>query len=227
LGKYLSASGDPVDADILLSHTHFDHICGLPFFAPMFDPASRFRFWSGHLIPPDGIARALLWSWRAPFMPNMDRLFRAGLTFRDFLPGGKLTLHPGLQVTTLALNHPGNAVGYRIEWAGSSVCYITDTEPPAQGLDQALVQFVTDTNILIYDASFTDDEYKSRVGWGHSTWQAAADIADAANVGRLVLFHHDPDHDDATMDAIGQAIEARRTGSLVATEGMQLRLGSD
>lgn len=71
--------------------------------------------------------------------------------------------------------------------------------------------------------AFTDDEYKSRVGWGHSTWRVAADLADAAKVGRLVLFHHDPGHDDATMDAIAQNIAARRPGSLVAMEGMQLR----
>jgi ribonuclease BN (tRNA processing enzyme) len=79
---------------------------------------------------------------------------------------------------------------------------------------------------MIYDASFTDDEYKSRVGWGHSTWRAAADVADAAAVGQLVLFHHDPGHDDATMDAIGQEIATRRPGSVVAMEGMWLRTGS-
>jgi phosphoribosyl 1,2-cyclic phosphodiesterase len=222
-GKELAASGVPVDADILLSHTHLDHICGLPFFAPMFDPKARLRFWGGHLAPPDGIAQALLRGWRAPLMPDMDAAFRARLAFQDFTPGDALTLYPGLRVTTVMLNHPGNAVGYRIEWQGSSVCYITDTEHPARGLDQNLVRFAAGTNVMIYDASFTDDEYKSRVGWGHSTWRVAADLADAAKVGRLVLFHHDPGHDDATMDAISQKIAARRPGSLVAMEGMLLR----
>jgi phosphoribosyl 1,2-cyclic phosphodiesterase len=225
-GKHLAASGMPVDGDILLSHTHLDHICGLPFFAPMFDPKARLRFWGGHLAPPDGIAQALLRGWQAPLMPDMDAAFRANLKFQDFTPGDLLTLRPGLRVTTALLNHPGNAVGYRIEWRGSSVCYITDTEHPVQGLDRTLVQFTAGTDILIYDASFTDREYKSRVGWGHSTWQAAADLADAAKVGRLVLFHHDPGHDDATMDTIARQIAARRPGSLVAMEGMQLQLDS-
>jgi len=223
-GKHLAASGLPVDADILLSHTHLDHICGLPFFAPMFDPKARLRFWGGHLTPPDGIAKALLRSWQAPLMPDMDAAFTANLSFQDFTPGDALTLHPGLRVTTVALNHPGNAVGYRIEWRGSNICYITDTEHPAQGVDQSLVRFVRGTDMMIYDASFTDDEYKSCVGWGHSTWQAAADLADAAGVGQLVLFHHLPDHDDDTMDAIGQAVAVRRPGSLIAMEGMRLRL---
>jgi phosphoribosyl 1,2-cyclic phosphodiesterase len=222
LGREMAASGQPVDADILLSHTHLDHICGLPFFAPMFDPKARLRFWGGHLAPPDGIAEALLRGWQAPLMPDMDAAFRANLTFRNFVPGDTLPLHPGLKVTTVALNHPGNAIGYRIEWAGSSVCYITDTEHPAQGLDQSLVHFVAGTDILIYDASYTDEEYRTRVGWGHSTWRVGADLADAAGVGRLVLFHHDPGHDDAMMDGIARAIEARRPGSLVAMEGMRL-----
>jgi phosphoribosyl 1,2-cyclic phosphodiesterase len=222
-GKKLAASGVPVDADILLSHTHLDHIIGLPFFAPMFDPKARIRFWAGHLTAPDGIAQALLRAWRAPLMPDMDAAFRASLTFRDFSPGDALILHPGLRVTTLLLNHPGNAVGYRIEWQGSSVCYVTDTEHPKQRLDRNLAGFAAGTDILIYDANFTDDEYQSRIGWGHSTWQVSADLADAAKVGKLVLFHHDPNHDDATMDTIAGQIAARRPGSVVAMEGMRLQ----
>ena len=225
-GKHLAGSGAPVDADILLSHTHLDHICGLPFFAPMFDPKAQLRFWGGHLAPPSGIAEALLRGWRAPLMPDMDATFRADLAFHDFTPGEVLTLHPGLRVTTVLLHHPGNAVGYRIEWHGSSVCYITDTEHPAQGLDQNLVRFTAGTDIMIYDASFTDGEYASRVGWGHSTWRAAADLADAAQIGQLVLFHHDPGHDDAMMDLIAEEIAARRPGSVVAMEGMWLKPGS-
>ena len=221
-GRALAASGVPVDADMLLSHTHLDHICGLPFFAPMFDQKARLRFWGGHLAPPDGIADALLVSWRAPLMPDLDAAFRANLTFRDFTPGEALEPHPGLRVGTVTLNHPGNAIGYRIEWDGASVCYITDTEHPAHGLDQSLLRFVTGTDILIYDATFTDDEYKSRVGWGHSTWRVAADLADAADVGQLVLFHHDPGHDDMAMDMIARDIAARRPGSLTAMEGMRI-----
>jgi phosphoribosyl 1,2-cyclic phosphodiesterase len=191
----------------------------------MYDPQARIRFWGGHLIPPDSIAEALRVSWRAPLMPNLDMEFRADIAFRDFAAGDTLALHPGLNARTTALNHPGNSIGYRIEWAGSSICYITDTEHPAHGLDQNLIRFVASTNLLIYDASFTDDEYKSRVGWGHSTWRVAADLADAAEVGQLVLFHHDPGHDDIAMDQIAQAVADRRPGSLTATEGMRLVVG--
>ena len=222
LGCALAASGVPVDADILLSHTHLDHICGLPFFAAMFDPHARLRFWGGHLALPEGIGQALLRSWQAPLMPDMDAEFRAQTEFRDFVAGDDLLLQPALRVGTTSLRHPGNAVGYRIHWNGSSVCYITDTEHPADGPDMNLLQFVTGADVMIYDASYTDAEYRSRVGLGHSTWQAGASLADAAAVEQLILFHHDPRHDDATMDAIGSAVADRRPGSLVAREGMRL-----
>ncbi len=224
LGAALAASGVPANADILLSHTHLDHICGLPFFAPLYDPSARLRFWGGHLAPPDGIAAALRLSWRAPLMPDVDAVFRARTEFRDFAAGDDLPLHPELRVGTAALCHPGNAIGYRIEWGGASVCYITDTEHPADGLDRNLLRFVAGADVMIYDATFTDAEYRSRIGWGHSTWRAGADLADAASVGQLVLFHHDPAHNDDTMDAIAAAVAERRAGSLVAREGMRMEL---
>ena len=88
--------------------------------------------------------------------------------------------------------------------------------------DRNLLQFVAGTDVLIYDATYTEEEFQSRIGWGHSTWQAGVRLADAASVGRLAIFHHDPGHDDAAMDAIASAVAARRPGTLVAREGMQL-----
>ncbi len=103
-----AALAGPADADILLSHTHFDHVCGLPFFGPMYDPRARLRFWGGHV---DRIHDALLRSWEAPVMPDIHKAFRAVLSFQDFIPGQDLTPHPGLTVRTILLRHPGNAVG--------------------------------------------------------------------------------------------------------------------
>ena len=94
-GRVLGDDGVPVDADILLSHTHLDHVCGLPFFAPMFDNQARIRFWGGHLAPPDGIAAALLRSWQAPLMPDMDAAFHARLEFHDFVAGTICRCIPG------------------------------------------------------------------------------------------------------------------------------------
>ena len=218
-GSVLAASGVPIDADILLSHTHLDHICGLPFFAAMFDPQARIRFWGGHLARPDGIAEALCAVGRRLSCPTWMRNFARKWNSMISMPETICNCILRFGKDNL-LRHPGNAIGYRINWGGSSVCYITDTEHPADGPDSNLLQFVAGADVMIYDASYTDAEYQSRVGMGHSTWQVGANLADAAAVGRLVLFHHDPGHDDTTMDVIGSAVASRRPGSLVAMEGM-------
>ena len=107
-----------------------------------------------------------------------------------------------------------------------SVCYITDTEHDPKQLDQGIVDLVRGCDLLIYDCTYTDEEYLNHVGWGHSTWQEGVRIADAANVKTLVLFHHDPNHDDDQMDEITKAANAARPGGvIVAREGLQLDLG--
>jgi len=227
LGAALAAAGQPVDADLLISHTHLDHICGLPFFAPLFDPATRLRICGGHLTPPEGIEKAMRLSLAAPLMPNVDQEFRAGVSFHDFTPGDDLPLPGGLRVRTVALRHPGNAVGFRIDAGGASVCYLSDTEHPPEGVDESLRRFAAGASVLIYDATYTDAEYRTRIGWGHSTWREGVRLADAASVKRLVLFHHDPSHDDTFMDGIAREVDAARPGSLVATEGLTLRPGQD
>jgi phosphoribosyl 1,2-cyclic phosphodiesterase len=152
----------------------------------------------------------------------MGGQFRAHLSFHDFAAGEQPDLHPGLRVATTALRHPGNATGYRVEWSGSSVCYITDNEHLANGVDDHLRRFVAGSDILIYDATYSEEEYQSRQGWGHSTWQAGVALAETADVGRLVLFHHDPAHDDTAMDAIERAAASRRPGTIAAREGMTM-----
>jgi len=218
--------GRGVEADILLSHTHYDHICGLPFFRPLFDPAATLRIWGGHLTHPDGIRSALSVTWRKPLMPDLDAEFRARVSFQDFAAGATLALAHGPRVDTIALRHPGGSVGYRISWAGRSVCYITDTEHSADGPDADLVAFVHGTDILIHDATYTEEEYRTRHGWGHATWSAAAELATAGRVGSLVLFHHDPDHDNDWMDAIGAAAARSCPDAVVAREGMRIALAS-
>ena len=107
-----------------------------------------------------------------------------------------------------------------------SVCYITDTEHPPDGHDADLLRMVAGADVMIYDATYTEAEYRSRIGWGHSTWQAGASLADAAGVRQLVLFHHDPSHDDRAMDAIASAVAEKRPGTLVAREGMVIGIGA-
>ncbi len=218
LGQHLAALPDPTDADLLISHTHLDHICGLPFFPPHFDSSCRLRIWGGHLPPGDALRQAMAASWTPPLMPDLRPAFRAAVTYETFTAGHTLTPHPGLTVRTAPLCHPGGATGYRIDWAGRSVGYITDTEHPAEGVDTNVLRLVAGADLLLYDASYTEAEYASRKGWGHSTWQAAIRLADAACVDKLLLFHHDPNHCDDFLDAMGREAAACRPGTEVARE---------
>ena len=221
LGDALVKEG-PVDTDILFTHTHFDHIVGLPFFAPLYSPDNAVRLWSGHLLPEHGLEEVLCEMLMAPLFPVPMDVMAASKEFNDFRCGESFTVKCGAAVKTGPLNHPNRATGYRIEFDGRSICYVTDTEHVDGQLDQNIVNLIAGADIFIYDCTYTDDEYPKFKGWGHSTWQAGAALADAANVGTFVIFHHDPSHDDAFMDTIAKQAKSKRSGTVVAQEGMVL-----
>jgi phosphoribosyl 1,2-cyclic phosphodiesterase len=217
----------PLDADILLTHTHFDHVCGLPFFKPFFQPKNRFRLWAGHLGGDLNLQRVLREFMMAPLFPVPPDVFKAAIEYRDFRGGTTLTLDgaPGVTVRTAALNHPNGATGYRIEYGGKALCYVTDTEHVPGAPDANVLGLIEAADLVIYDCMYTDDEFaRSYVGWGHSTWQEAVRLCRSARVGKLVVFHHDPDHDDDMLDALGREVAAALPGAVVAREGMELEL---
>ncbi len=225
LGNELVGRGEAVDADIFLTHTHYDHICGIPFFKPFFNPQNQFRLQAGHLLPEKNLRGVLCDLMTSPLFPVPLEVFQSKIEFHDFIVGDALHTGSDVVVRTASLNHPDGATGYRIEFGGRSICYLTDTEHVAGELDQTILRLIDGADMVIYDSMFTEEEYANCVGWGHSTWQAGADLCDAAGVPRFVIFHHDPDHDDDFMDGIAEAAEKRRPGTLVAQEGMVLRPG--
>lgn len=224
LGRKLAGEG-PLDADLFLSHTHFDHISGLPFFAPVFLPSNRFRFWAGHLKPQGlEICDVLCEMMTPPLFPVPIEIFKADIAYRDFRSGDTLNPRPGVTLRTAPLNHPNGATGYRFEHDGRSVCYVTDTEHSGTGPDPVIAELIAGSDLVIYDATYTDEEYPRFRNWGHSTWQEGVRLCEAAGAGRLAIFHHDPSHDDVAMDAIAAAAESRRPGTLVAREGMTVAI---
>lgn len=148
----------------------------------------------------------------------------AQLEFKEFTGGVVLQRADGVTLRTALLNHPNGAVGYRIEYGGRALCYVTDTEHFSGRRDPVVVDLVRDADVMIYDCTYTDDEYPNRIGWGHSTWQECLRIADAANVGRAVIFHHDPSRDDIALDAIATEAGQKRPGTIVAQEGLILNI---
>ena len=222
LGEHLA--GSVVDADMLFTHTHFDHVSGLPFFMPMYKPGNQFRLWAGHLQNGDGLKDVLCKLMVAPLFPVPMEVMGASVACREFRAGDRIELAPGVRVSTTLLNHPNGATGYRIEYRGRSLCYVTDTEHDGGAADERIVELVRGADYFIYDCNYTTEEYARHTGWGHSTWEVGVDLADRADVGTFVIFHHDPAHDDQFMDDIAAAAERRRAGTLVAREGMTLDL---
>ena len=213
----------PIDSDIFFTHTHFDHVCGLPFFKPFFQPQNSFRLWAGHLGADMNLRRVLREFMMAPLFPVPPEVFKAKMEYRDFKAGDTLAPASGVVIRTAALNHPDGATGYRIEYGGKSVCYVTDTEHVPGALDRNILGLIEGADIVIYDCMYTDEEYaKSYVGWGHSTWQEAVRLCKPAGVKKLVVFHHDPDHDDDLLDTIGHEVAAAMPGAVMAREGLTL-----
>lgn len=221
LGDTLLPDGQ-VDADLYLTHTHFDHICGLPFFAPLFQPGNRIRLSAGHLQPELDLKKVLVEMMMAPLFPIPPQRFRADVVYRDFKVGETLTPAPGITLRTAQLSHPDRATGYRIEYDGRAICYITDTEHAPGRPDATILSLIRDADIVIYDSTYTDAEFPAAQGFGHSTWQEGVRLAEAAGAGTLVIFHHEPARTDAELDTIAVEAEALRPGTLVAREGMML-----
>lgn len=217
------------DMDLFLSHTHIDHLLGFPFFSPAFRQGAQIRLWAGHLLQGGHTLRSVMDRLISPplFPLTLDD-FPASLSFHDFNAGEEIAAAhlsaKGIRIRTLALNHPDCATAYRVEYAGKSACYITDVEHVRGGLDTALLGFMQHADVVIYDCTFDDADFDRFVGWGHSTWQQAARLCDAAQVGQLAVFHHDPARSDDQLDALGEALNAMRPNDVIAREGLTLKL---
>jgi len=214
----------PVDFDLFFTHTHWDHVAGLPFFAPAYDPRNTIRMWAGHLEDGRTLKDVLLNLMMVPLFPVPLHGLKAGIAFNDYACGTAFAPHPGVVVRTGWLNHPNRAVGYRVEYGGRAFALITDTEHFPDRMDENVLDLARDAAFMVYDSMYADETYPRYVGWGHSTWQEAIRVGEAANVKQVVLFHHDPAHDDDAMDRIADAADRMRAGTLVAREGMVLHL---
>lgn len=222
LGKDLARRGlDRID--LLFTHTHLDHVCGLPFFFPAYSPDVALNLWAGHLPEGGSLEEIVARLMSPPIFPVPTTALKA-TTFNSFKAGETIVVRPGLAIRTVALNHPGCATGYRIDWEGSSLAVITDHEHGDPARDEGVAAFVEGCDVMIYDAMYTEAEYANHVGWGHSTPERALALAEVAEVRMPVLFHHDPRRDDDALDALRRDAQARFPGAEVAREGMTIAI---
>ena len=217
-GLSLPARG-PIHVDHFFSHAHWDHITGFPFFSPAHRAECDITVRAGHLGPGGSIEAVLRQAMSKPLFPVPLEVFHARFRFEDFLAGATLELGDGIVVRSAALNHPDGATGYRVEFGGKSVCYVTDTEHVPGAPDHNVLGLISGADLVIYDSTYTDDEFPRYVGWGHSTWQEGVRLCRAAGARRLALFHHEPGRDDDALDRIGRQAVAAFPGAFVAREG--------
>lgn len=208
------------EVDLLFSHCHYDHIEGLPFFRPLYSCEWNVRIWSGHMAGRMSTAEIVSGYMREPYFPVGPSCFAAKLSCRDFKPGDVIDAGDGITIQTGLLNHPGGDVGYRIEYDGKAICYITDTEHVPGLPDRIVLSMIEGADVVIYDSSYSDEHFEERRGFGHSTWQEGARLCDAAGAEQLVAFHHLPENDDRALEKVEAALRRMRPGSLLAREGM-------
>ncbi|HEY9850360.1 MAG TPA: MBL fold metallo-hydrolase [Leptolyngbyaceae cyanobacterium] len=217
----------PLEAYMFFTHSHWDHIQGFPFFTPAFIKGNCFHIYGA--VSPNGatVQQRLNDQMLHPNFPVPLQIMGAQLKFYNLEMGDTVELGD-VKIETGLLNHPGEAIGYRINWQGCSAAYISDTEHYPDRLDENVLRLANNADVMIYDATYTDEEYhspkSSKVGWGHSTWQEAVKLAKTANVKQLVIFHHDPLHDDDFLDLVGDRAVQLFPNTILAREGMTIEL---
>lgn len=220
LGDSLLGEG-PVESALLLTHYHWDHIQGLPFFVPAYVPSTKLEIVG--LEGRTGLREALGRQMSAPHFPVDLADLGAELGWREVRLGEPFEIGEA-RIRAVKLNHPGGVTAYRIEHRGRVLVYATDTEHYAC-VDPVLASLAKGADVLVYDAQYTPEEYPKKVGWGHSTYLAGCEVAKAAGVSQLVLYHHDPQRDDVGVAAIESLARQFFPDSHAAREGMEIDLG--
>ncbi|KJS03523.1 MAG: beta-lactamase [Desulfobulbaceae bacterium BRH_c16a] len=242
----------PIRADIFLSHTHWDHIMGYPFFTPIYIPGTKLKVYGPVSFEEDPLEEVVGGQMKYRYFPvNLGEL-ASEIEYIRLKEDPSIDLSDGLQLRTKLLNHPITALGYRFEYGKKAVCTCYDTEPfrnlfitdPAHpAYDEAMAlegeevaieqnlaveQFFAGADLLIYDAQYTAAEYGARINWGHTAMEYAIEAANRAGVKRLALFHHDPDRADATLDELAEVYclpgKYGKTEVFFAREGMVIDL---
>ena len=209
----LMAAPKRMNAKIFISHPHWDHINALPFFVPLYIPGNEFEV-LGAAHPHITMRELIAAQMDDVYFPITMKEFGSRIYFRD-LNEGEYEIE-GISIKTMLLSHPGNCLGYRIDYGGRSFCYVTDNELFLPGdashnphYVERLTDFVAGADVLITDTTYTDAEYQSKIGWGHSCVSQVVNLAHKAEVKTLYLFHHDPDQNDDAIDAKHAAAEAQ------------------
>ena len=219
----------PVTAYLFFSHVHWDHIQGFPFFTPGFIKGNRFELYGASHVT-NTLEETLKGQMNYPNFPVTLDSMAAEMIFHDIDDGDIISLGE-IKVYAKKLNHPGGVLGYKVEYKGKKIVYATDTEPLEDGQPpQSLLELSSNADLLIHDAQYLPEEYTGedgsipKKGWGHSTYIHAIEVAKLCNVKKLVLFHHDPSHNDTIIERIEKETKKLFQEVIIAREGLEIKL---
>ena len=213
----------PLSAHVFISHFHWDHIQGIPFFRPLYDRAdSQFIFHCSSRTR--SLKQVMDEQMASPYFPVNLSQMQAQQKFYD-IDIGRLNLEDGVQIQTSWLNHPQGCMGFRMETKDGVLVYATDNEPGDAAFDKSVRKLAEGADVLIYDAQYLPEEYAAeKHGWGHSHWREAVNVVMESGAKELVLFHHDPDHTDVVIDKIVHDARNYYPKVRAAAEGMEIRI---
>ena len=218
----------PVNVTFLMTHLHWDHVQGFPFFAPFLIPGNTFQIYSAH-HNGGNIHDVLKQLMAQPAFPISMDAFQSEVNF-DFINAGDTLRFGDLVVKTMLLNHPGGVIGYRFEYGGKVFVHASDWEHPTDGsLDEEFVEFIRDADYMSVDATYTEDEYHGRqgprrVGWGHATHDECIRHGRAGGVKHTILTHHEPERSDADLDALANDVYGGQDDVSFSSEGRIIQL---
>ena len=213
----------PLSAHVFVSHFHWDHIQGIPFFRPLYDRAdSQFLFHCSSRTR--SLKQVMDEQMVSPYFPVNLSQMQAQQKFYD-IDSGRLNLEDGVQIQASWLNHPQGCMGFRMETKDGVLVYATDNEPGDAAFDKSVRKLAEGADVLIYDAQYLPEEYAAeKRGWGHSHWREAVNVVMESGAKELVLFHHDPDHTDVVIDKIVHDARNYYPKVRAAAEGMEIRI---
>lgn len=219
LGQYMLAQ-HMVNGHIFISHVHWDHIQGLPFFAPFYHEGNHFTIY-GEKKKHQRFRTQIANLMKDPHFPITLNYIKRQIAIKEISSSSVIALNEEIQIECVASHHPNGALGFSVRYKGIKICYLCDYEH-VEFIPNALEEWALKADLLIYDSNFTDEEYVDKKGWGHSTWREGIKFAEHCKIEQLALFHHDPTRTDQSLIQMEKEVQLLKSQAFFAKEGQTI-----